>query len=153
MAWTDQTSGTSANLNDVFFVSDALTGIVAGEGGIILRTTNGGVSSPSPTPTATGYVYAHSHSHIYAYADRDSHGHCDGYCYFNSYGHGHTSGNAYADLNPDSECDHHAAAHSYPKIQAVTEAPADFCTPFVAAIEQLRAASSSGRIGKAAKAL
>src|SRR5207249_5193895 len=53
ITWTDQTSGTSANLNDVSFVSDALTGIVAGEGGIILRTTNGGVSSPTPTPTPT----------------------------------------------------------------------------------------------------
>jgi photosystem II stability/assembly factor-like uncharacterized protein len=51
--WTDQISGTPANLNDVSLVSDALTGVIAGEGGTILRTTNGGVPSQSPTPTAT----------------------------------------------------------------------------------------------------
>src|SRR5262249_44784993 len=53
ITWIDQTSGTSANLNDVSLVSDALTGIVIGEGGIILRTTNGGMPSPTPTPTPT----------------------------------------------------------------------------------------------------
>jgi photosystem II stability/assembly factor-like uncharacterized protein len=51
--WTDQTSGTSANLHDVSFASDALTGIAVGDGGVILRTTTGGEPSPSPTPTVT----------------------------------------------------------------------------------------------------
>jgi photosystem II stability/assembly factor-like uncharacterized protein len=54
--WTDQTSGTSANLTDVSFASDALTGIAVGEGGVILRTTNGGEPSPTPTPTPTPSV-------------------------------------------------------------------------------------------------
>src|SRR4029077_3899441 len=40
--WSTQTSGTLANLFDVHFASDALTGIAAGEAGTILRTTNGG---------------------------------------------------------------------------------------------------------------
>jgi photosystem II stability/assembly factor-like uncharacterized protein len=53
VTWSDQTSGTSANLNDVSFASDALTGIAVGDGGTILRTTNGGGPSPTPTPTAT----------------------------------------------------------------------------------------------------
>ena len=53
VTWIEQTSGTSANLNDVSFVTDGLTGIAVGEGGIILRTTNGGGPSPTPTPTAT----------------------------------------------------------------------------------------------------
>jgi photosystem II stability/assembly factor-like uncharacterized protein len=51
--WTDQTSGTSANLHDVSFAGDALTGIVVGDGGVILRTINGGQPSPTPTPTPT----------------------------------------------------------------------------------------------------
>ena len=51
--WTDQTSGSTANLHDVSFASDRLTGIVVGDGGVILRTTNGGKPSPTPTPTAT----------------------------------------------------------------------------------------------------
>jgi photosystem II stability/assembly factor-like uncharacterized protein len=54
--WTDQTSGTSANLHDVSFASDALTGIAVGDGGTILRTTNGGEPSPSPSPTPTPVV-------------------------------------------------------------------------------------------------
>ena len=53
ITWTDQSSGTAINLNDVSFASDALTGIAVGEGGTILRTTNGGGTSPTPTPTAT----------------------------------------------------------------------------------------------------
>jgi photosystem II stability/assembly factor-like uncharacterized protein len=40
--WTEQTSGTTANLHDVSFASDALRGITVGDGGVILRTTNGG---------------------------------------------------------------------------------------------------------------
>ena len=51
VTWMAQTSGTSANLNDVSVVTDGLTGIAVGEGGIILRTTNGGEPSPTPTPT------------------------------------------------------------------------------------------------------
>jgi photosystem II stability/assembly factor-like uncharacterized protein len=43
--WTDQTSGSSANLHDVSFTSDALRGIAVGDGGVILRTTNGGQPS------------------------------------------------------------------------------------------------------------
>jgi photosystem II stability/assembly factor-like uncharacterized protein len=53
ITWVDQTSGTSANLNDVSFASDGLRGIAVGDGGTILRATNGGGPSPSPTPTAT----------------------------------------------------------------------------------------------------
>ena len=47
IAWTDQTSGTSANLNDVSFASDGLRGIAVGDSGTILWTANGG--APSPT--------------------------------------------------------------------------------------------------------
>jgi hypothetical protein len=47
VTWSEQASGTSANLNDVNFFGNALTGIAVGEGGIILRTTNGGGPSPS----------------------------------------------------------------------------------------------------------
>jgi photosystem II stability/assembly factor-like uncharacterized protein len=46
VTWNEQTSGTSANLNDVSFASDGLTGIAVGESGIILRTTDGGEPSP-----------------------------------------------------------------------------------------------------------
>jgi outer membrane biosynthesis protein TonB len=53
IAWTDQTSGTSANLNDVSLASDALRGIAVGESGTILWTANGGEPTPSPTPTPT----------------------------------------------------------------------------------------------------
>jgi photosystem II stability/assembly factor-like uncharacterized protein len=53
VTWSEQTSGTSANLNAVSFAGDALTGIAVGEGGTILRTTNGGEPTPTPTPTAT----------------------------------------------------------------------------------------------------
>jgi len=51
--WTDQVSGTSTNLSDVSFASDALTGIAVGEGGTILWTANGGEPTPSPTPIPT----------------------------------------------------------------------------------------------------
>jgi photosystem II stability/assembly factor-like uncharacterized protein len=53
ITWTDQTSGTSANLNDVSFASDALRGISVGDGGTILWTANGGEPTPTPTPTPT----------------------------------------------------------------------------------------------------
>jgi photosystem II stability/assembly factor-like uncharacterized protein len=51
--WTNQTSGTSADLNDVSLASDVLRGIAVGDGGRILWTANGGAPSPTPTPTAT----------------------------------------------------------------------------------------------------
>jgi photosystem II stability/assembly factor-like uncharacterized protein len=53
ITWTNQTSGTSANLNDVSFASDALRGIAVGDSGTILWTANGGAPSPTPTPTPT----------------------------------------------------------------------------------------------------
>jgi photosystem II stability/assembly factor-like uncharacterized protein len=53
ITWTDQTSGTSANLNDVSFASDGLRGIAVGDTGTILWTANGGGSGPTPTPTPT----------------------------------------------------------------------------------------------------
>ena len=53
ITWTDQTSGTSANLNDVSFASDALRGIAVGDNGTILWTANGGEPGPTPTPTPT----------------------------------------------------------------------------------------------------
>ena len=46
VTWNEQTSGTSANLSDVNFAGDAVTGIAVGESGIILRTINGGEPSP-----------------------------------------------------------------------------------------------------------
>ena len=54
--WADQTSGSSANLHDISFASDALTGITVGDGGVILRTTSGGEPSPTPSPTPTPVV-------------------------------------------------------------------------------------------------
>jgi photosystem II stability/assembly factor-like uncharacterized protein len=54
ITWTDQSSGTSANLNDVSFASDALRGIAVGDSGTILWTANGG--GPAPTPSATPTV-------------------------------------------------------------------------------------------------
>src|SRR5204863_5551405 len=53
ITWIDQTSGTSANLNDVSFASDALQGIAVGDSGTILWTANGGGLAPTPTPTPT----------------------------------------------------------------------------------------------------
>jgi photosystem II stability/assembly factor-like uncharacterized protein len=46
--WAEQTSGTTASLHDVSFASDALRGITVGDGGVILRTTNGGQPSDWP---------------------------------------------------------------------------------------------------------
>ena len=53
ITWTDQTSGTSANLNDVSFASDALRGIAVGDSGTTLWTANGGEPAPTPRPTPT----------------------------------------------------------------------------------------------------
>ena len=52
ITWTDQSSGTSANLNDVSFSLDALRGFAVGDAGTIVWTANGGGPGPSPTPTA-----------------------------------------------------------------------------------------------------
>lgn len=50
--WTNLTSGTTKNFNEIFFpVSD--TGYVVGENGIILRTFNGGTSWTSLNPGTT----------------------------------------------------------------------------------------------------
>jgi len=51
IAWANQTSGTSTNLNDVSFASDALQGIAVGDSGTILWTANGGGPASTPTPT------------------------------------------------------------------------------------------------------
>lgn len=51
ITWSDQTSGTSANLNDVSFASDALRGFAVGENGTIVWTSSGGGPVPTPTPT------------------------------------------------------------------------------------------------------
>jgi len=53
ITWPDQTSGTSANLNDVSFADDALRGIAVGDSGTILWTANGGQPGGTPTPTPT----------------------------------------------------------------------------------------------------
>lgn len=53
ITWNDQSSGTSNNLNDVSFASDALRGIAFGDSGTILWTANGGAPGPTPTPTPT----------------------------------------------------------------------------------------------------
>src|SRR4029078_3651198 len=60
VTWSDQSSGTSNNLNDVSFASDALRGIAFGDTGTIVWTANGGqpggtatpTQTPTPTPTA-----------------------------------------------------------------------------------------------------
>lgn len=43
LSWNEITSGTTTNLTDVDFTGNALNGIAIGEGGIILRTDNGGL--------------------------------------------------------------------------------------------------------------
>ena len=53
ITWTDQTSGTSTNLNDVSFANDALRGIAVGDTGTVLWTANGGEPGLTPTPTPT----------------------------------------------------------------------------------------------------
>jgi photosystem II stability/assembly factor-like uncharacterized protein len=50
--WFSQTSGTSNNLNAVYFVNPA-TGVVVAQSGMILRTTNGGTNWGS-VPSGTG---------------------------------------------------------------------------------------------------
>ena len=58
ITWTDQTSGTSANLNDLSFASDALRGIAVGDSGTIVWTASGGEPTPTPTPAATATATA-----------------------------------------------------------------------------------------------
>ena len=53
VTWSDQSSGTSNNLNDVSFASDALRGIAFGDTGTIVWTANGGQPGGTPTPTPT----------------------------------------------------------------------------------------------------
>src|SRR5262245_50425571 len=53
ITWTGQTSGTSANLNDVSFAADALRGIAVGDSGTILWTANGGGAGAPPRPVPT----------------------------------------------------------------------------------------------------
>jgi photosystem II stability/assembly factor-like uncharacterized protein len=58
LSWNEITSGTTVNLTDVDFTGNALNGIAVGEGGIILRTDNGGlpVELTSFTCSLTGNV-------------------------------------------------------------------------------------------------
>jgi photosystem II stability/assembly factor-like uncharacterized protein len=56
VTWTDQVSGTSTNLNEVSFASDALRGFAAGDSGTIVWTANGGEPAGTPTPTPTPSV-------------------------------------------------------------------------------------------------
>lgn len=52
-AWTGLPSGSSVRLNAIAFSTDALVGYAVGEGGTILKTTNGGASwSVSPSGVA-----------------------------------------------------------------------------------------------------
>lgn len=54
--WFAQTSGTSNNLNAVFFVSP-ITGVVVGQSGSILRTTNGGTNWVSVTSGTGAHLF------------------------------------------------------------------------------------------------
>ena len=56
ITWSDQSSGTSNNLNHVSFASDALRGIAVGDSGTIVLTANGGEPGGTPTPTVTPSV-------------------------------------------------------------------------------------------------
>ncbi len=58
--WIPQYSGTTANLNDVFFFNDTLTGYICGDSGIILKTTNSGndwVKQNTPVTTKLNAIY------------------------------------------------------------------------------------------------
>ena len=56
ITWSDQSSGTSNNLNDVSFASDALRGVAFGDSGTIVYTATGGEPGGTPTPTPTPSV-------------------------------------------------------------------------------------------------
>jgi len=51
--WVRQTSSTTVNLNGVFFLPDGRNGWVAGDGGTILRTIDGGATWTRPTTGTT----------------------------------------------------------------------------------------------------
>jgi hypothetical protein len=55
--WTSQVSGTTRDLKGVFF-TDANNGVVVGDGGTILRTTNGGRTWTSQPSGTTNHLYA-----------------------------------------------------------------------------------------------
>lgn len=55
--WTQQTSNTNFNLNDVFFTSNN-TGVAVGDNGRIVRTVNGGTTWVESTPFSTCNSYA-----------------------------------------------------------------------------------------------
>ncbi|MDH5186466.1 MAG: YCF48-related protein [candidate division WOR-3 bacterium] len=58
--WAPQISGTTANLHDVFFPSDTLTGYICGDSGIILKTTNSGnqwTRQTTPVTTKLNAIY------------------------------------------------------------------------------------------------
>jgi photosystem II stability/assembly factor-like uncharacterized protein len=58
--WGPQYSGTTANLNDVYFYNDSLTGYICGDSGIILKTTNSGVNwirQNTPVNTKLNSIY------------------------------------------------------------------------------------------------
>ena len=51
--WTQQTSGVSTSLNDVYFADDNQIGCAVGDNGVTLYTTNGGQTWNSPTASVT----------------------------------------------------------------------------------------------------
>jgi len=55
--WFSQSSGTSNNLNGVYFAS-ASTGIIVGQSGTILRTTNGGTNWATVTSGTNVHLFA-----------------------------------------------------------------------------------------------
>jgi photosystem II stability/assembly factor-like uncharacterized protein len=55
--WFTQSSGTSNNLNGVYFAS-ATTGIIVGQSGTILRTTNGGTNWATVTSGTNVHLFA-----------------------------------------------------------------------------------------------
>lgn len=55
--WFTQTSGTSNNLNGVYFASNT-TGIVVGQSGTVLRTTNGGTNWISVSSGTSVHLFA-----------------------------------------------------------------------------------------------
>ena len=55
--WVQQTSGTSLNLNCVYFIN-ASTGFIGADGGIILKTTNGGSNWISLNTQTNRIIYS-----------------------------------------------------------------------------------------------
>lgn len=54
--WTSQNSGTTLNLNGIYFL-DALTGAAVGNGGKVLRTTDGGSTWTAVTSGASAHLH------------------------------------------------------------------------------------------------